>query len=51
MSSKRSGIAAASIINSIYVFGGEECSKTSNNNEKYDVINIRRSIEPPMPTY
>jgi N-acetylneuraminic acid mutarotase len=51
MSSKRSGIAAASINNNIYVFGGEEHSRTFNNNEKYDVINNRWSIEPPMPTY
>ena len=50
MSSKRSGSAAASINNSIYVFGGEEHSKTFNNNENYDVINNRWSIEPPMPT-
>ncbi|MDQ4023343.1 MAG: kelch motif-containing protein [Thermoproteota archaeon] len=40
MSSKRSGIAADSINNYIYVFGGEERSKTSNNNEEYDVIII-----------
>ena len=38
MSSKRSGIAAVSINDSIYVFGSEERSKTFNNNEKYDVI-------------
>jgi N-acetylneuraminic acid mutarotase len=50
MSSKRSGIAAVSINYSIYVFGSEERSKTFNNNEKYDVINNRWSIEPPMPT-
>jgi N-acetylneuraminic acid mutarotase len=50
MSSKRSGIAAVSINDSIYVFGSEEHSKTFNNNEKYDVINNRWSIEPPMPT-
>jgi hypothetical protein len=37
--SRRSEFAAASPINisSICVFGGEEPSKTFNNNEKYDV--------------
>ena len=44
MSSKRSGIAAASINNDIYVFGGEERSKTSNNNEEYDVIIIEGQL-------
>jgi hypothetical protein len=39
MPSKRSGISAASINNTstIYVFGGEDLTKTYNNNEKYDV--------------
>jgi N-acetylneuraminic acid mutarotase len=55
MPSKRSGIAAAaSPINgnnsSIYVFGGEEPSKTFDNNEKYDVKTNKWTIEPPMPT-
>jgi N-acetylneuraminic acid mutarotase len=50
MPSKRSGIAAASVNNSIYVFGGEEPSKTFNNNEKYDVKTNKWSIEPPMLT-
>jgi N-acetylneuraminic acid mutarotase len=50
MSSKRSGIAAVSINNSIYVFGSEERSKSFNNNENYYVINNRWSIEPPIPT-
>jgi N-acetylneuraminic acid mutarotase len=50
MSSKRSGSAAVSINNSIYVFEGEERSKSFNNNENYDVINNRWSIEPPFPT-
>ena len=44
MSSKRSGIAAASINNDIYVFGGEERSKTFNNNEEYDVIIIEGQL-------
>ena len=50
MSSKRSGIAAVSINDSIYVFGSEERAKMFNNNEKYDVINNRSSIEPPIST-
>ena len=50
MPSKRSGIAAASINSSIYVFGGEEPSKTFNNNEKYDVKSNKWTTELPMPT-
>jgi len=53
MPSKRSGIAAAApALNSsnIYVFGGEEPSKTFNNNEKYDVKANKWTAEPPMPT-
>src|ERR687891_1057581 len=62
MPSKRSGIAAAaaavaattnvSSINGsiIYVFGGEEPSKTFNNNEKYDATTNGWTSEPPMPT-
>src|SRR5918995_795364 len=54
MPSKRSGIAAAaaSPVNSsdIYVFGGEEPSKTFNNNEKYDAKTNKWTSEPPMPT-
>src|SRR5919109_2036491 len=56
MPSKRSGIAAATISSSvnsssnIYVFGGEEPSKTFNNNEKYDAKTNKWTSEPPMPT-
>jgi N-acetylneuraminic acid mutarotase len=53
MPSKRSGIAAASSSltnSSIYVFGGEEASKTFNNNEKYDPKINKWMSEPPMPT-
>jgi N-acetylneuraminic acid mutarotase len=62
MPSKRSGIAAAaaavattanaSSINgsNIYVFGGEEPSRTFNNNEKYDAMTNRWTSEPPMST-
>ena len=55
MPSKRSGIAAAAasspVNNSdIYVFGGEEPSKTFDNNEKYDAKTNKWTSEPPMPT-
>ncbi len=56
MPTKRSGIAAAATatapVNSsnIYVFGGEEPSKTFNNNEKYDARTNKWTAEPPMPT-
>ena len=63
MPSKRSGIAAAAsaaasspspspTVNSsnIYVFGGEEPSKTFNNNEKYNAKTNKWTSEPPMPT-
>jgi hypothetical protein len=52
MPSKRSGIAAASSLNNsdIYVFGGEEPSKTFNNNEKYDAKTNKWISEHPMPT-
>ena len=55
MPSKRSGIAAAAVsspVNNsdIYVFGGEEPSKTFDNNEKYDAKTNKWTSEPPMPT-
>ena len=50
MPSKRSGLAAASINSTIYIFGGEEPSKTFNNNEKYDVKSNKWTTELPMPT-
>ena len=53
MPSKRSGIAAASPpvnSNNIYVFGGEEPSRTFNNNEKYDAKTNTWTSEAPMPT-
>jgi N-acetylneuraminic acid mutarotase len=57
MPSKRSGIAAASAVSSsplnsssIYVFGGEETSRTFNNNEKYDPKTDEWMSEPSMPT-
>ena len=59
MPSPRSGIAAAAAAtanassanaSNIYVFGGEEPSKTFNNNEKYDARTNQWTSEPPMPT-
>jgi N-acetylneuraminic acid mutarotase len=54
MPSNRSGIAAAVYpsLNSsnIYIFGGEEPSKTFNNNEKYDAMTNKWTSEPSMPT-
>jgi N-acetylneuraminic acid mutarotase len=55
MPSERSGIAAAAAVSlanssNIYVFGGEEPSKTFNNNEKYDARTNQWTSEPPMPT-
>jgi N-acetylneuraminic acid mutarotase len=59
MPSKRSGIAAASTTTTtypvngssiIYVFGGEEPTKTFNNNEKYDAMTNQWTSEAPMPT-
>jgi len=61
MPTKRSGIAAATAAgvavsplngsnSNIYVFGGEEPSKTFNNNEKYDAKTNKWTSEPPMPT-
>jgi N-acetylneuraminic acid mutarotase len=37
-------------MNSIYVFGGEEPSKTFNNNERYDSRTNKWFVEAPMPT-
>ena len=48
--SKRSGISAASINNTIYVFGGEDLTKTYNNNEKYNVKNNTWESQEPLPT-
>jgi N-acetylneuraminic acid mutarotase len=59
MPSKRSGIAAIGATtttpvngsgSNIYVFGGEEPSKTFNNSEKYNVMTNQWTSEPPMPT-
>jgi N-acetylneuraminic acid mutarotase len=53
MPSKRSGIAAAaSPVNSsrIFVFGGEEPSRTFNNNERYDAETNTWISESPLPT-
>jgi N-acetylneuraminic acid mutarotase len=51
MPSERSGISAASINNTaIYVFGGEDLTKTYNNNEKYNVKNNKWESKEPLPT-
>jgi N-acetylneuraminic acid mutarotase len=50
MPSKRSGISAASINNNIYVFGGEDVTKTYNNNEKYNVKDNKWESKQPLPT-
>ncbi|MGZ5491427.1 MAG: Kelch repeat-containing protein, partial [Nitrososphaeraceae archaeon] len=51
MPSKRSGISAASINNTtIYVFGGEDLTKTYNNNEKYNIKYNKWESQEPMPT-
>jgi N-acetylneuraminic acid mutarotase len=48
---KRSRIAAANFDSkSIYVFGGEEPSKTFNNNERYDTKTNKWFLETPMAT-
>jgi N-acetylneuraminic acid mutarotase len=50
MPSKRSGISAASINNTIYVFGGEDITKTYNNNEKYNVKDNKWESKESLPT-
>jgi N-acetylneuraminic acid mutarotase len=54
MPTKRSGLAATSIKNQIYVLGGEErkgeVGKTFSNNEKYDTKSDIWTIEPSLPT-
>jgi len=47
---KRSGLSSASINGSIYVFGGEDLTKTFNNNEKYDVKSNKWLSLEPLPT-
>ncbi|HEY8522668.1 MAG TPA: kelch repeat-containing protein, partial [Nitrososphaeraceae archaeon] len=36
--------------NTIYVFGGEDVTKTYNNNEKYDVKDKQWESKEPLPT-
>jgi N-acetylneuraminic acid mutarotase len=50
MPSKRSGIAAAAMDNSLFVFGGEDLTRTFGNNEKYDTENGRWVSLESMPT-
>ena len=49
MPSKRSWIAASAINNSFFVFGGEDLTKTYNNNEKYDTEDGKWTSQVPMP--
>ena len=46
----RSGLAAASVNDSIYVFGGESTEKTFDNNERYDPKSQIWTLESPMLT-
>ena len=50
MASNRSGIAATSINNSFFVFGGEDLIKSYGNNEEYDTQDGRWISQEPMPT-
>jgi N-acetylneuraminic acid mutarotase len=50
MPSKRSGIAAATINNSFFVFGGEDITRTFGNNEKYETENGKWTSLESMPT-
>lgn len=50
MQSKRSGIAAASVNNNIFVFGGEDLTRTYGNNEKFDTQDGKWTSQEPMPT-
>jgi len=50
MPSKRSGIAAAAINNSFFVFGGEDTIKTHANNEEYDTQDDKWISQEPMPS-
>jgi N-acetylneuraminic acid mutarotase len=50
MQSKRSGIAAASVNNNIFVFGGENLTGTYDNNEKFDTQDGKWTSQEPMPT-
>ena len=50
MPTKRSGIAASTLNNSFFVFGGEDLAKTYNNNEKYYTTDGNWTPQEPMPT-
>ncbi len=50
MPSKRSGIAAAVVNNSIFVFGGEDLTKTYSNNEQFDTSEGKWTSQDSMPT-
>jgi N-acetylneuraminic acid mutarotase len=50
MPTKRSGLAAASINSSIYVFGGQGLNSALNDSEKYDLRTNEWTKEAPIPT-
>lgn len=50
MPSKRSGIGAVSVNDTLYVFGGKNLTNTFNNNEGFNVKNNTWNIEKPIPT-
>jgi N-acetylneuraminic acid mutarotase len=50
MPTKRSGLAAASINSSIYVFGGQGVNSALNDSEKYDLRTNEWTKEAPIPT-
>ena len=50
---QKGGISSAASINNtttIYVFGGEDLTKTYNNNEKYNVKSNKWESQEPLPT-
>jgi N-acetylneuraminic acid mutarotase len=50
MPSKRSGIAVAALNNSLFIFGGEDVTRTFGNNEAYDTENGKWTSLESMPT-
>lgn len=50
MPSKRSGIAAAAVNNSVFVFGGEDLTKSYDSNEEYDTQEDKWISQQPIPT-
>ena len=50
MPSKRSGLTATAYNDNIYVFGGEDITRTFENNEKYNTKVDEWELEKPLPT-